>query len=371
MIYLDNASTTKPTKPVIDAVINAIDNFGNPSSMHRLGIDSEKIITEAKTEVSKVLGVDSKNIYFTSGGTEANNTAILGYAFANRKRGNHLVTTKIEHPSVLEAFKTLEKEGFSVTYLNVDEKGVVSLEELEEAVNENTLLVSIMAVNNETGAIQPVDKVKEIIRKKSKLCVFHSDCVQAFCKTDIFPKKWGIDMVSVSGHKIHALKGVGALYVAEGIHINPWIIGGGQQKNMRSGTENVPGIASFSAAIKSYKRISGDILENFKNELINSIDNIKINSVSDNTGYILNVSFLGIKAEILLHALEAKGIFVSTGSACSTNKPMPSHVLSAMGCTADEIRGAVRFSFSSDEFDTDYVIETLKNEVATIRKYVR
>lgn len=370
MIYLDNASTTKPTKPVIDAVIDAIENFGNPSSMHRLGIDSEKIINETKGEVARVLGVDGKNIYFTSGGTEANNTAIFGYVLANRKRGNHLITTKIEHPSVLETFKTLENEGFSVTYLSVDENGVISLDELEQSITDETLLVSIMAVNNETGTIQPVDKVKEVIRKKSSTCVFHSDCVQAFCKIDIFPKKWGIDLVSVSGHKIHAIKGVGALYIADGIHIKPWIVGGGQQKSIRSGTENVPGIASLGAAVKSYKRISSDVLENFKNKLIYNIDNIKINSLSENSGYILNVSFLGIKAEILLHALEAKGIYVSTGSACSTNKPMPSHVLSAMGCSGEEIKGAVRFSFS-EKFDADHAVEIIKNEVATIRKYVR
>lgn len=371
MIYLDNASTTKPSDAVKEAVINAIDDFGNPSSMHRLGITAEKIITEAKNNVASVLGVDGKNIYFTSGGTEANNTAILGYAFANRKRGKHLITTKIEHPSVLESFKTLEKEGFLVTYLDVDETGVVSLEQLEKALSDDTILVSIMAVNNETGAIQPIDKVMDIIKKNTSFCAFHSDCVQGFCKIDLKPKQWGIDMVSISGHKIHALKGIGALYIADGVHINPWLIGGGQQKNIRSGTENVPGIASLSVACKSYKRVSPDAWENFKNKLSDAVDNIKINSIGKNSGYILNVSFRGIKAEILLHSLEAKGIYVSTGSACSTNKPMPSHVLTAMGCTDEEIRGAVRFSFCSEDFDIDSVIDTIKNEVANIRKYVR
>lgn len=371
MIYLDNASTTKPGHGAIEAACNAMENFGNPSSMHKLGITAEKIIDEAKVNVSKILGVDKKTIYFTSGGTESNNTAILGYAFANRKRGNHLITSKIEHPSVLECFKLLEKEGFSVTYINVDENGVVDLNELSESIREDTLLVSIMAVNNETGAIQPIDKIKKIIREKSNLCVFHSDCVQGFCKIDINPKKMGIDMLSISGHKINALKGIGALYVNEGVHITPWMIGGGQQKNMRSGTENVPGIAALGEACKSYEKISTEIFESFKNKLVEKIDNIKINSTATNSGYILNVSFLGIKAEILLHSLEAKGIYVSTGSACSTNKPMPSHVLSAMGCSAEEIKGAVRFSFSNEEFDIDAVTDIIKNEVETIRKYVR
>lgn len=370
MIYLDNASTTKPSDSVKNAVIEAIDNFGNPSSMHRLGIDAEKTVSEAKNTVGRILGVDGKNIIFTSGGTESNNTAILGYAFANKKRGQHLITTKIEHPSVLESFKTLEKEGFSVTYLNVDENGIISLKELEDSLRDDTILVSIMAVNNETGTILPVDKVKEIINQKTRFCVLHSDCVQAFCKMDLNPKKWGIDMLSISGHKIHALKGIGALYVADGIHLSPWIIGGGQQKNMRSGTENVIGIASLNEACKSYKKLPKTVFESFKDKLLSSVDNIKINSSINNSGYILNVSFIGIKAEILLHSLEANGIYVSTGSACSTNKPMPSHVLSAMGCTPDEIKGAVRFSFC-DDFDVDFVVETVKNEVAIIRKYVR
>ncbi|MBE7016175.1 MAG: cysteine desulfurase [Ruminococcaceae bacterium] len=371
MVYLDNASTTKPCKQAIEAAMGAMENFGNPSSMHKLGIVAEKIIDEAKISISKVLGVDKKTIYFTSGGTESNNTAILGYAFANRKRGNHLITSKIEHPSVLECFKLLEKEGFTVTYINVDKYGVVDLEELSDAIREDTLLVSIMAVNNETGTVQPIEKIKKIIREKSNLCVYHSDCVQGFCKIDINPKKMGIDMLSISGHKINAPKGIGALYISEGIHVAPWLIGGGQQKNMRSGTENVPGIAALGAACGSYERISQEIFENFKNKLTKKIDNVKINSTGDNSGYILNVSFIGIKAEILLHSLEAKGIYVSTGSACSTNKPMPSHVLSAMGCSDEEIKGAVRFSFGSDEFDIDTVTDIIKNEVENIRKYVR
>ena len=371
MIYLDNASTTKPSDAAKAAAMAAMCEFGNPSSLHRLGMNAEKTVTAAKEKTARVLGVNAKNICFTSGGTEANNMAILGYAMVNKKRGNHVITTKIEHPSVLEPFRLLEKNGFSVTYLNVDENGAISLSELEETLTPDTILVSVMAVNNETGVIQPVDKIKEIMKKKAPKAVLHSDAVQGFLKVDLKPKKWGIDLLSISGHKIYATKGVGALYIADGVNISPIIIGGGQQKNMRSGTENVPGIAAFGAAVDTFSKVDVDLRTRFCDALFDKIDNIKINGEGNNSGYILNVSFLGIKAEILLHSLEAKGIFVSTGSACSSNKPMPSHVLSAMGCTAEEIKGAVRFSFSGADFNVDEVTDIIRDEVLNIRKYVR
>lgn len=371
MIYLDNASTTKPSEAAKNAVMDAMSEFGNPSSLHRLGMNAEKIMTSAKEKTARVLGVNSKNIYFTSGGTEANNMAILGYAMANKKRGNHIITTKIEHPSVLEPFKFLEKNGFLVTYLGVDDTGAISLDELNDALTSDTILVSVMAVNNETGTIQPIDKIKEIMKKKSPKAALHSDAVQGFLKIDIKPKKWGIDLLSMSGHKIYATKGTGALYIADNVNISPILIGGGQQKNMRSGTENVVGIAAFGAAVDTFLPICMSVRDQFANALLEKIENVKINGGENNSGYVLNVSFLGIKAEILLHSLEAKGIFVSTGSACSSNKPMPSHVLSAMGCTAEEIKGAVRFSFSNEEFDIDAVTDIIRDEVLNIRKYVR
>lgn len=371
MIYLDNASTTKPSQAVIDAILNATENFGNPSSLHRLGLDAEKIITAAKEKTARVLNVEPKNIYFTSGGTESNNTAILGYAFANKKRGSHVITTKIEHQSVLEPFRVLERNGFEVTYIGVNADGEISLEEFRDALRPDTILVSVMAVNNETGVIQPVDKLKEVMREKAPKSVLHSDFVQGFLKVDLKPKKCGIDMLSVSGHKIHGIKGVGALYIADNINISPIICGGGQQKNLRSGTENVVGIAAFGAAVDDFKRIGNEKRNELKEKLLENVDNIIINGSDNNSGYVLNVSFLGIKAEILLHSLEAKGIYVSTGSACSSNKPMPSHVLTAMGKSAAEINGAIRISFSDEDFDVDYVVNTLKNEVENIRKYVR
>ncbi len=371
MIYLDNAATTKPSPTAIAAVKESMESFGNPSSMHRLGIDAEKIITGAKEKAAQVIGVLPKNIYFTSGGTESNNTAILGYAEANKKRGRHVITTKIEHPSVLEPFKVLEEKGFSVTYLDADCSGKIRLSDFENALRKDTILVSVMAVNNETGTIQPFDKLKAIMREKSPLAALHCDAVQGFLKVDINAKKCGIDMLSASGHKIHGIKGTGILYVGDNINIRPIIHGGGQQKNLRSGTENVPGIAAFKAAVEGFSRIGTEKRTEFAEKILNNIENVKINGSEENSGYILNVSFLGIKAEILLHSLEAKGIYVSSGSACSANKPGLSHVLGAMGCTGEEIRGAVRFSFSEEDFDTDFVVNTLKNEVENIRKYVR
>ena len=371
MIYLDNASTTKPQKSATDAVLETFENFGNPSSLHGLGLASEKVIAKATESVAKALGVMPKNIYFTSGGTESNNTAILGYCMANKKRGTHVITTKIEHPSVLEPFHILEKDGFSVTYLDVNENGEISLEQLEDALRDDTIFVSIMAVNNETGTIQPFDKAKSVMKKKSPKAVLHVDGVQGFLKVDIKPKAMGIDLLSISGHKIGGIKGTGALYMADNIHINPLIAGGGQQKNMRSGTQNVPGIAAFGAACENYKPVQKAVREELKKKIEENIPNVKINGTNNNSGYVLNVSFIGIKAEILLHTLEAKGIYVSTGSACSTNKPMPSYVLTAMGCNKKEIEGAIRMSFSDEEFDIDFVVKTLKEEVENIRKYVR
>lgn len=371
MIYLDNASTTKPSKSAKDACMETFETFGNPSSLHRLGVDAEKMIKSSAEEIARVLGVDKKNIYFTSGGTESNNTAIFGYARANKKRGTHLVTTKIEHPSVLEPFRILEQEGFDVTYLSADENGAVKLDEFEKALRGDTILVSVMAVNNETGVIQPFDELKNIMKKHSPKAVLHCDAVQGFCKIDIKPKKCGIDMLSASAHKIHGLKGTGALYIADGIHVNPIIAGGGQQKNMRSGTENVAGIAAFGAAVREFKPVLPDKRGELAEKLLHKIDNISINGGGKNSGYVLNVSFRGIKAEILLHSLEARGIYVSTGSACSSNHPSPSHVLTDMGKSDEDIRGAIRFSFSEEDFDAEFVTETVKNEVETIRKYVR
>lgn len=376
MIYLDNASTTKPSEGVKKAVIDAMENFGNPSSMHRLGIDAEKIIKSSKSAVSKVLGVEEDNIFFTSGGTEANNTAILGYCRRNKKRGTHIITSAIEHPSVAVPFKKLAAEGFDVTVIGVDKNGVLDLDAFKEALREDTIFVSVMWVNNETGNVQPVDKLKAIMKEISPKAVLHVDGVQSFGKIECKPKKHGIDMMSISGHKVHGIKGIGALYVNNGINFDPYIIGGGQQKDRRSGTENVVGIAAIGEAAREISLSKDKITalrDRLETGLRENIENIKINGEGEKTPYILNVSFIGIKAEILLHALENHGIFVSTGSACSTNKPMPSPVLTAMGLKREEIMGAVRFSLSDNlsEDDIDKTVMAVKKEVENIRRIMR
>ncbi len=379
MIYLDNASTTKPSCGVIDAISDALNNFGNPSSMHRLGIDAENIIKKAKENASKILSVSPNNVYFTSGGTESNNTAIFGACHANIKKGKHIITSKIEHPSVLTPFKMLEEEGFEVSYIGIDKNGILDLEEFENELREDTIFVSIMLVNNETGAIMPVDKLKGIMKKKSPKALLHIDAVQGFGKIICKPKQWGVDLLSASGHKIHAIKGTGLLYINDNVLIKPFICGGGQQKNMRSGTENVVGISAFSKACEEICDYDAEKIRNLreklKNGILENIERVKINEALNEyqSGHILNVSFLGLRSEILLHSLEMHQIYVSTGSACSTNKPMPSHVLSAIGCSAEEIDSAIRFSFSQDitNEDIDKTIDALIKEVATIRKYVR
>lgn len=373
-IYLDNAATTAPSAAAKQAAIDAMEQFGNPSSMHRLGLAAEKIVEKSRAQVAGVLGVDAGKLYFTSGGTEANNTAILGAC--NPKLGNHVITTAIEHPSVLASFQALEAQGFSVTYLKPDKTGRIAVSDLEAALQPDTLLVSVMHVNNEVGTIQPIDQLKAVMQKKSPKALLHVDAVQGFGKTPIKPKQWGIDLVSASAHKIHGLKGTGALYIGSG-KVRPLVIGGGQQKDMRSGTENVVGIAAFGAAAAETNPNSENanaMRTLLKDLLIQQVPDIQINGSAEyQSGYVLNVSFRGIKAEILLHMLEDCGIYVSTGSACSTNKPMPSHVLTAMGCTPAEITGAVRFSFCGEE--TREMMEktaaVTAQKVAEIRKYMR
>lgn len=373
MIYLDNASTTKPSAAAVAAVTDALEHFGNPSSLHGLGLEGEKIIEKSRAAVAKALGVEKKCIYFTSGGTEANNLAIFGAARALKKRGNRIITSAIEHPSVLESFRALEKEGFEVIYIGADKSGVISLEELKAATDENTILVSIMTVNNETGIVQPVREIGEITHKASPAAVFHTDAVQAFGKMNCAPRMTGADLISVSSHKIHGPKGAGAIYIGTGKPY-PIIFGGSQQGGVRPGTENVPGIAGFGAAASEKQDSCTDLYDVLKKEILEGIPDVKINGDEEFAGkYVLNVSFLGIKAEVLLHALERYGIYVSTGSACSSHKPEPSHVLTAMGLTKREIEGAVRFSFDSclSTADMEETANVLKKEVADLRRYMR
>lgn len=374
MIYLDNAATTKPSQKAAEAMLMSVEEFGNPSSLHGAGLRAEKLINGAKDNFAKALGVDKKNIYFTSGGTEANNLAILGAADVMKRRGNRVITSKIEHPSVIEAFKRLEKDGFDVVYVGVNRDGAVNLDEFSEALTDDTVLVSIMHTNNETGVIQPVSDISRLAREKAKNCVIHCDCVQAFGKLPIKPEQLGVDAISISAHKIHGFKGCGALYTKT--RISPVIVGGEQQNEIRPGTENVGGILAFSAALSECSFNADEMRRKrtlMKNLLSEKLDNIVINgSCENNSGSVLNVSFVGIKAEILLHSLERYEIYVSTGSACSSHKPQPSHVLTAMGASQKEIDGAIRISFSQNTTDSEivYASEKIAEEVKNIRKYM-
>lgn len=375
MIYLDNSATTKPSKAAVEAMIKAAECFGNPSSLHGLGLEAEKLINSSRKIIADMLGVESKNILFTSGGTEANNTAVFGVANARHKIGTKVVTSKIEHPSVLEAFRKLESDGFTVEYIDVDSDGIIDLDMLEEHLDNETTLVSVMHVNNETGMMQPIEKIKELMTKKSPNAYLHTDCVQSFGKIEVKPKKMGADLVTISSHKIHGYKGTGALYVADMRMIRPMLFGGEQQSEVRPGTENVGGILAFGAAAMECDTNNSKItnLRNMMKEKLLEIPNVKINGSDEyNSGSVLNVSFVGIKAEILLHSLEAHKVYVSTGSACSSHKPQPSHVLSAMGLNKKEIDGAIRISFDSLTKESDVIeaAEIIAKEVAVIRRYM-
>lgn len=350
MIYLDNSATTKPCREATDAVMLAMtERFGNPSSRYSLGLDAERFLNDSRAAVAASLHAEAKNIIFTSGGTESDNLAILGGS--NIKIGSHAVTTAIEHPAVLNAFHELEKRGFSVDYITPDNDGVVTSEAIEKAVTDKTSFVSVMHVNNETGAIMPVEKLSAIIKRKAPRALFHVDAVQSYGKIDLFPKKWGIDFLSVSSHKVHGPKGVGALYKSDKATLHPVIFGGGQEGALRSGTENMPGIAGFAAAAKlinpseNYERLSS-IKSEFAEKLL-SLPNVELNSSPTmSVPYILNVSFVGIRSEIMLNALSEDGVFVSAGSACAKGSGKANAALRASG--APHADNAIRFSFSRD-----------------------
>lgn len=375
MIYLDNAATTKPSQRAAEAMMMAVSDFGNPSSLHGLGLQTEKLINSARDNIANMLGVNSKNVYFTSGGTESNNLAIYGVANSLKRRGKRVITSTIEHPSVMESFKRLENDGYDVCYLGVDKDGIVNLDDLAGMLTEDTILVSIMHVNNETGVIQPIERISDMVREKSPYCIVHCDCVQSFGKIPVKPDKMGVDMVSISAHKIHGFKGTGALYTNYA-RITPLIRGGEQQNEIRPGTENVGGILAFSAAVSECEIDIEKMREKrnlMRDLLCEKLDNVKVNgSCEHNSGSVLNVSFIGIKAEILLHSLERHEIYVSTGSACSSHKPQPSHVLLAMGVEQKAVDGAIRISFSQnttlDEIRT--AAEIIAGEVSVIRRYM-
>lgn len=336
-VYLDNSATTKCYDSVREIVGKVMcEDYGNPSSMHKKGMDAERYIRESKETLAKILKVQEKELYFTSGGTECDNLALIGAARANCRAGKHLITSSIEHPAILNTMQYLEQEeGFRVTYLPVDKDGKIRLDALQEALCEETILVSVMYVNNEVGSVQPIEEAVQIVKAYNKKILFHVDAVQGFGKYRIFPKRIGVDMLSVSGHKIHGPKGIGVLYVNEKVKIKPILFGGEQQKNVRSGTENVSGIAGLGVAAKEiYTNLEQKVekMRELKNLFIagvTSIENTTIHGRTDETSapHIVSVGFAGIRSEVLLHALEEKGIYVSAGSACASNHPSISGVL--------------------------------------------
>lgn len=380
--YLDNSATTRCSAKAAEMVMKVMrEDFGNPSALHTKGVEAEHYVKEARAFFAKNLKVDEKEICFTSGGTESNNLALIGTAMANRRAGNHLITTSVEHASVDNTMKHLEEQGFRVTYLPVDEYGVVSLEALKEALCPETILVSVMYVNNEVGAVQPVDEIARIVKEYNPNTIFHVDAIQAYGKYRIYPKKEGIDLLSVSGHKIHGPKGTGFLYVNSKVKIHSIVFGGGQQKGLRSGTENVPGIAGMAeAAAECYENLEEKIdrLYALKDRFVSQVSALEGTKVNGHTGrdsapQIVSVSFRDVRSEVLLHALEEKGIYVSAGSACSSNKPSVSRTLKNMEIDKELLGSTLRFSFCFDttEEEIDYCIKELGELLPVLRRYVR
>ena len=378
--YFDNSATTKVLDCVKDAVVDAMCvNYGNAAAKHRKGVEAENLIREAKKAIADTLKVQEKEILFTSGGTESNNTALIGTALANRRAGKHLITTGVEHPSIYNTMSFLEEMGFEITYLPVDHLGHISLEDLENAIREDTILVSAMYVNNEVGAVEPIEAISQCIKKKNPKTLFHVDAIQAYGKYKIRPKKQGIDLLSVSGHKIHAPKGVGFLYIRDGVKIRPILFGGGQQKGMRSGTENVPGCVGLGvAAREAYKDFDARIekLYTLRERLIaglKPLGGVTINGSEDRTNapQIVSASFEGVRSEVLLHALEDKGVYVSSGSACSSNHPGISGTLKGIGVKKELLDSTIRFSLGdlNTEEEVDYAIGVLGELLPVLRRY--
>ena len=375
MIYLDNSATTKPAPQVVEAMTAVLtEDFGNPSTLYSLGLSAEKLMKAARSSVAKSIGASDQEVYFTSGGTESDNAAIFGAWEARKKQGKRIITTAVEHPAVLKCFEALKAKGADVVILPVDKDCAISLDDLKEALTEDTILVSVMRVNNETGAIFPIQGIAGLLSSFAKekgiaKPLFHSDCVQSYGKMRTDVSMHGVDLLSISGHKVHGPKGIGALYVKNGVHIPALIYGGGQEKSLRSGTENMPGIVGLGAAAGLIAPGPFEVSHYLKDLILGSIQDVKVNSPENGCSSVLNISFLGCRAEVLLHQLEQDGIYVSTGSACSS-KSKGSHVLTAMGLKPEEIEGALRFSFNRqntrEEMET--TAERLKIYVESQRK---
>lgn len=383
--YLDNAATTRVFPEVRDIMLQVMEkDFGNPSSRHTKGIEAEGYVTKAVQQIAGTLKCQPKEIILTSGGTESNNMALIGTALANRRAGKHVITTRIEHASIHEPFGRLEQMGYEAQYLPVDHNGHLQPEVLEEAVREDTLLVSVMMVNNEMGAVEDIKKLVAVAKQKNPNVIFHVDAIQAYGKYKIVPKRLGIDMMSVSGHKIHGPKGSGFLYVRDGVKISPIILGGGQQRGMRSGTENVPAIAGLGEAVRLIYQQHSEKMERLyalKQRLIDGLtamEGVSINginglSLTETAPHIVSASFDGIKSEVMLHALAQEGVYVSSGSACSSNHPDLSGTLKAIGVEDRLLDSTLRFSFSvlSTEEEVDHALEAVAKVLPQLRRFVK
>lgn len=381
-VYLDNSATT-PCFPEVVELMNRIflQEYGNPSSLHHKGVEAEKRIREAKETFAQILKCRTDNIYFTSCGTESDNIALIGGALANERQGKHLITTQIEHAAVSESMRYLESQGFEVTYLPVDRYGCVDPESVRDAVRDDTILVSVMHMNNEIGALEPIEKIGRIIKEKNPKTLFHVDAVQSFGKAVIHPQKMHIDFLAASGHKFHSPKGVGLLYVGDGVKVKNILFGGGQQRGLRSGTENVPGIAGMALAAKmiySHLDENLDRLYAMKQSFIDRVTKIEGVHVNGPTGresapHVISLSIEGVRAEVLLHALEEKKIYVSAGSACSSNRPHVSTTLVATGTPREFLDSTIRISTSelTKEEDLEYAADALEEIVPFLRRYTR
>ncbi len=375
-IYLDNSATTRPYPEVVQKVADVMKNtYGNPSSLHRMGIAAEKEVKAAKERIAATLRVNPGEIFFTSGGTEANNLAILGTAMANR--GKHIISTPLEHPATMNTLNYLGEHGYRIDFIPVDNRGVLRLAEFEDMLSDDTVLVTAMIVNNEIGTLEPIEKLAKIIKQRGLGTYLHVDAVQGYCKVPFTAASLGADMITLSSHKIHGPKGMGALYIKKGTKIAPTVYGGGQQNGIRPGTENVPGIAGFGLAAEICHRQMNSSLprmaalrERLMLGIEERVNNIIVNTPEIAAPHILNISFSGVKSEVLLHSLEAENIYVSSGSACSSHKKEPSYVLTSIGLNRKMIDGSIRFSLSefTTEQEIDEVVETVARVVKQLRK---
>ena len=381
-VYLDNAASTRVSKPVIELMNKAMDeDYANPSAKHLKGMEAEKYLKEAAIKIAKTMKVSEKEIVFTSGGTESNNMALIGAAMARQRYGKHIISTAIEHSAVHQVLVHLADLGFEYSILKVDEKGQISLEELKSLLRADTILVSVMYVNNEIGAVQDIKAIADIVHGYNKDIYMHTDAIQAYGKFKIFPKKEGIDLLSVSAHKLHGPKGSGFLYIDERVNIKPIIYGGGQQRGLRSGTLNIPGIAGLGEAAKeAYEDFDKEVeyICGLRDYLIDEItklndEGIKLNSGKGTTfaPHVLSISISGVRAEVLLHAMEERGIYIASGSACSSNHPGLSGTLKGIGLKEEFLSSTVRVSFSkyNNKEELDFFLANLKELIPQLRRY--